>query len=311
MLPAAPAAIRASPPGCLQAPLACTLASRGGGRDLASTRPEATWGGVSRAAKDHRGAPRARLQPRAAAGHGPAVSWGLILGLARQLAGAIRGRRHAGDPTCQPMLNVALGITRRLELGPRLAGPLAGRPAWGPLGLGLPRLPCFARPDRSPRQAMGLRCAGPQSQKGADVLGLPVLFTCMGAPPPVLLLRNVWTRVPCIRSGPAMGIVLGRAGWPGGIMSNGVLGSGGNSLLLGMGGGRTRRPRTLGSRTSWSLGSRAPGAPGRDPDGCFAKAWTFLRVRGPPTRASAMALVAAWQAGAPVHRFVRKSQKRT
>ena len=68
---------------------------------------------------------------------------------------------------------------------------------------------------------------------------------------------------------------------------------------------------TLGSRTSRSLGSRVPGAPGRDPDGCFAKAWTFLRVRGPPARASAMAWVATWQAGAPVQRLVRRSQKRT
>lgn len=45
----------------------------------------------------------------------------------------------------------------------------------------------------------------------------------------------------------------------------------------------------LGSRTSRSLGRRTPGAPGWEPDGCFAKACAFLRVRGPPTKASAMA----------------------
>ena len=60
-----------------------------------------------------------------------------------------------------------------------------------------------------------------------------------------------------------------------------------------------------------SLGRRAPGAPGLEPDGCFAKACTLLRVRGPPARASAMALVAAWFAGAAAHRFVRRSQNRT
>ena len=227
-------------------------------------------GGVSRAARGHRGAPRARLRPRAAAGHGPAVSWGLILGLARQLGGAIRDRRLAGDSTCQPMLNVALGIPRGLVLGPGLVGSLAGRPAWGSLCLGRHRLPRFACTDRSPRQASGLRAAGPQSQKGADVLGLPVLSTFVGTSPSVLLPRNVWIRVSCIRSGPAMGVVLGRAGWPGGIMCNGFLGSGGGILLLGLGGGRTRRHRHTGIQDE--LVAREPG-----PRGFRARSRRMLR----------------------------------
>ena len=66
-----------------------------------------------------------------------------------------------------------------------------------------------------------------------------------------------------------------------------------------------------GSSVITSLGRRAPGAPGLEPDGCFAKACTFLRVRGPPARASAMALAAAWFVGAAAHRFVRRSQNRT
>ena len=55
-------------------------------------------GGVNRAAKDCPGAPRSRLHPSAAAGHGLAGLWGLTVGLARRPAGAIWGRRNAGDP---------------------------------------------------------------------------------------------------------------------------------------------------------------------------------------------------------------------
>ena len=46
-LPAARVPIEASAPGCLRAPLADALTTWGGGRDPARTRPEATWGGRS------------------------------------------------------------------------------------------------------------------------------------------------------------------------------------------------------------------------------------------------------------------------
>ena len=82
-----------------------------------------------------------------------------------------------------------------------------------------------------------------------------------------------------------------------------------NCLLLpGLGTGWSEGPRRI-----WVQGKevRAPGAPGRDPEGCFANACTFLLVSGPPARASATDLAAAWVAGAPAHCFVRRSQKRT
>ena len=62
------------------------------------------------------------------------------------------------------------------------------------------------------------------------------------------------------------------------------------------------------SKTNTSLGKRAPRASGRDPDGCFANAYAFLRVRGPPARASATDLVAAWFPGVPAHCLMRMPQ---
>ena len=67
----------------------------------------------------------------------------------------------------------------------------------------------------------------------------------------------------------------------------------------------------VGSKSRRSLGRRAPGAPGREPEGCFANACTFLLVSGPLARASATDLVAAWVAGAPAHCLARRSQNLT
>ena len=152
------------------------------------TRPEAAWGRVNRAAGSPGEAPRARLRPRSAAGQGTEYSWGLIPGPVRQNAAALRGRRLAGDPTRQPMLNVTLGIPRGLWQGLGLAGSLARRPSWGPLGLGLYRLPCFARTDCSLSQACGLRallCRAP----------IPERLGCPGAPRPVRTRGHCPSRV--------------------------------------------------------------------------------------------------------------------
>ena len=247
-------------PGYLRAPLAHGLASWGGVRDPARTRLEATWGG----SVELPGATGRRPEP----GCGPVPQpdsgrqfpgdwcWGPP-GEAGVPSGALRGRRPAGDPTRQPTVNVALGIPRGPWQGPGLAGSLAGRPAWGSLGLGLYRPPCFARTSRGPRQALWLRSAGPQSQKGADALGPPTPSTLVVTAPAVLVPRHVRILVPCVRSRFAVGADLGRAGWPSGIMSNGVLGSRGGTVLLGLGGGRTRRPGHTGVQDE--LVAREPG----------------------------------------------------
>ena len=83
-------------------------------------------------------------------------------------------------------------------------------------------------------------------------------------------------------------------------------------FLLGPGVGRSWRLRYVGVENqyvAWEAG-RAPGVPGRDPDGGFANACAFLRARGPPARASAMDLVAAWLPGAPAHCLARRPQNR-
>ena len=59
-------------------------------------------------------------------------------------------------------MNVAPGVPRGLKQGPGLAGSPAGQPTLGRLGLGLHRLPSFARIDRGLRLAAGPHPAGPQ-----------------------------------------------------------------------------------------------------------------------------------------------------
>ena len=89
--------------------------------------------------------------------------------------------------------------------------------------------------------------------------GLP-LSTLVVTSSGVLFLRNVRIRVPRNRSGFAVGVVLGRASRTGGIMRNGVLASRAGNLLLGLGGGRTKRPEHTGVQDE--LVAREPGPRG-------------------------------------------------
>ena len=199
------------------------------------------------------------LQPRAAARHGPAIFWGVILGLVRQLAGAIRGRR------CMWPLGSPEGPSRAADLRARWPAGLPG----ARLALGFTGFPALLAPTAVPGGQWGCALPGSSPRKARMSWGLP---SCshVWALPRSCCLRNVWTRVPCIRSGPAMGIDLGRVRWPGGIMSEGVLGSGGSGLLLGLGGGRTRRLRHTGIQDE--LVAREPG-----PRGSRARSRRMLR----------------------------------
>ena len=260
-LPAAPVPIEASAPGCLRAPLAHALTSDllGWGSGSRADPAGSNLGGVSRAAGGHWVAPRTRLRPRSAAGHGQAIPWGLILGLARQLGGAIRSRLLACDPASQPTLYMALGIPRKLWQGPGLAGSLAGRPAaGGSLGLKLYRLPCLARTDRSPVKHLGSALPGPNPRKARMSWGLPSrphswslpLACCSraisGSGSPATVPGSPWASSWAGQARPVASCAMGSAipgpescSWAWGAAGPGGLG-------------------TLGSRTSWSLGSRAP-----------------------------------------------------
>ena len=107
---------------------------------------------------------------------------------------------------------------------------MAGRPVRSPLGLSLRRLPGLACLHGSSRLAMGLRSAGPQSQKCTDPLGPPVRATDVLQP--LLLPQTAGHGNPRFRLGAALNPALSGARWPGGTTSNWTPGLGGSELPL-------------------------------------------------------------------------------
>ena len=174
----------------------------------------------------------------------------------------------------------------------RVLGLRARWPARPPevrLVLGFTGFPALPASTAAPVRHLGSALPGPNPRKARMSWGLPSrphswslpLPCCSratsGSGSPASVPGSPWSPSWAGQAGPAASCAMGSSGpgaescsWAGGAAGPGGLG-------------------TLGSKTSWSLGSRAPGAPRRNPDGCFAKAWTFLRVRGPPAKASAMA----------------------